>query len=75
MHADTPWGTLQVAHGYISFCSNEVFSTEQFPHDTLTFLVSWGVTQVFQLALRNESPGPEEHKMALGSAIEALVEI
>ncbi len=32
-------------------------------------------TQILQLALGNESPGPEEHKMAVGSAIEALVEI
>ena len=59
MHADTPWGTLQVAHGVISFCSDEVFSTEKFPDYTLTFLASWGVTQIFQLALGNESPGPE----------------
>ena len=30
------------------------------------------MTQILQLALENESLGPEEHKMAVGSAIEAL---
>ncbi len=75
MFADTPWGTLQLAHGVISFCSNEVFSTETFPDYTLTFLASWGVTQIVQLVLGNESPGPEEHRMSVGSAIEALVHI
>ncbi len=72
MQADTPWGTLQVAHGFISFCSDEVFWTEKFPDCTLTFLASWGVTQYLQVALGNESPGLREHKMAVGSTIEAL---
>ncbi len=75
MHADTPWGTLQVAYGVISFCSNEVFSTKKIPDYTLTFLASWGGTQILQLALGNESPGTEENKMEVGSAIEALVGI
>ena len=75
MHADTPWGTLQVAHGVISFCSDEVFSTKKCPDYSLTFLASCGVTQILQLALGNESSGPDEHKKAVGSAIEALVMI
>ncbi len=75
MQADTHWGTLQVAHGFISFCPDEMFSTEKFPDYTLTFLASWGGSQILQLALGNESPGPEEHKMAVSSAIEALVGI
>ncbi len=75
VHADTPFGTLQVAHGVLLFCSNEVFSTKKFPDYTLTFLASWGGTQILHLALGNESPGTEEHKMAVGSAIEALVGI
>ena len=41
----------------------------------LTFLASLGVTQILQIAFENESPGAEEHKMAVGSAIQALVEI
>ncbi len=53
MHADTPWGTTQVAHDVISFCYDEVFSTKKFPDYTLTFLASWGVTQILQLALGN----------------------
>ena len=40
-----------------------------------SFLVNWGATQILQLPLGNESPAPEEHKMAVGSAIEALVGI
>ncbi len=40
-----------------------------------TFLARWGVTQILQPALGNESPGPEEHKMAVGSGIKALVGI
>ncbi len=74
MHAHTPWGTLQVAHGVISFCSDEVFSTEKFPDYTLKFLARRGVTQILHIALGNESPGPEEHKSAVGSAIKALDE-
>ncbi len=73
MHADTPWGTLQVAHGVISFCSDEVFSTGKCPDYTLTFLASWGVTQILQLALGNKFSASVQHKMAVGSAIEALV--
>ncbi len=42
---------------------------------TLTLLASWGMTQILQLALGNESPGPEEYRMSVGSAIEALVHI
>ncbi len=75
MHADIPWGTPQVAHGDISFCSDEVFSTKKFPNYTLTFMASWGVTQILHFALEHESPGPEESKIAVGSAIEALVGI
>ncbi len=75
VHADTPWGTLQIAHAVISLCSDEVLLTKKFPDYTLTFMASWGVTQILQPALENESPGPEEHKMAVGSAIEALVQI
>ncbi len=43
------------------------------PDYTLTFLASWGVTQILQLAIGNESHGPAEHIMPVGSAIEALV--
>ncbi len=75
MHVDTPWGTPQVGHGVISFCSDEVFSTKKFPDYTLTFLASSGGTQIFPLALGSESPGPVEHKMAVGCGIEALVGI
>ncbi len=75
MHAHTPWATLQVAHGVVSFCYNEVFSTEKFPDYTLKFWASWGMIEILQLALGNKCPGPEEHKMAVGSAIEALVGI
>ena len=50
-------------------------TTKKFPDYTLTSLASWGGTQILQLALGNESPGPEEHKMPVGSAIEALVGI
>ncbi len=53
MYADTLWGALQVTHGVISFCSDDVF------------LASLGVTQILQLVLGNESPGLEEHKMAV----------
>ena len=41
----------------------------------LTFLASWGVTQIVQLALGHESPGPVEHKMVVSCGIEALVGI
>ncbi len=34
-----------------------------------------GAIQILPLALGNESLGPVKHKMAVGSAIEALVEI
>ncbi len=44
MHADIPWGTLQVAHGVSSFCSDEMFSTKKFPDYTLTIFAIWGVT-------------------------------
>ncbi len=74
MHAHPPWGTLQIAHGVISFCSDEVFSTEKFPDYTLTFLARRGVTQILQVALGNESPGPKDHKSPAASAIEALNE-
>ncbi len=33
------------------------------------------MTQILQLALEIESPVPEEHRIAVGSAIEALVGI
>ncbi len=33
------------------------------------------MTWILQLALGNESPGPEEHKNAIGSGIEAFVKI
>ena len=75
MHADTIWVTPQVAHGVISVCSDEVFSTKKIPDYTLTFLTSWGVTQIVQLGLGHESPGPVEHKMVVGSGIEALIGI
>ena len=52
-----------------------MFSTKKFPDYTLTFLASWGVTQILQLAIGNESPGIVEHKMLFHSAIEALVGI
>ncbi len=55
--------------------SDEVFSTKKFPDFILTFLASWGVTQNLHFALEHESPGPEESKIAVGSAIEALVGI
>ncbi len=46
VHADTPWGDLQVAHGVISLCSNQVFSTNKFP------LVFWPVgVELFNLYL------------------------
>ncbi len=38
-------------------------------------MATWGVTPILQLALETESPGPVEHKMAVGYAIEALVGI
>ncbi len=75
MHADIQWHTLQVAHGVISFHSDEVFSPGKFPDYTLTFLASWGVTQIFQLVLGNESFIPEEHKKTVCSVCEALLEI
>ncbi len=75
MHLDTLSGALQLAHSVISHCSDDAFSTKKFPDCTLTFLACWGVTQILQLALGNESPGPEEHRKAVSSAIEALVGI
>ncbi len=75
MQADTPWVTPQVAHGVIPVCLVEVFSTKKFPKYTLTFLASWGVTQILQLALGHKSPCPVEHKIVFCSGIKGLVGI
>ncbi len=45
------------------------------PSHTLTFLASWGGIQILQLALGNESAGPEEHNSVVCSAIELLMMI
>ncbi len=68
----TPLGVLYKLH-MVSFHSAlmRCFPLKNF----LTFLASWGVTQILQLALENESPGPGKHKMVVGSTIEALVRI
>ncbi len=75
MLADTTWVATKVSHGVISVCCDNVFSSKNIPDYTLTFLASWGVTQIHQLALGHISPGPVEHKMAVGSGIEAMVGI
>ncbi len=56
------------AHGVICFCSECCFVVFFAPLNTKA-------TRILQLALRSESPGPKQHKNAVGSAIELLMMI
>ncbi len=66
VHADTPRGALQVSHGVIWFHSETMFCPWK-------HIPKSDVTWIFQLALGNKSPGPEEHINAAGSAIGLLM--
>ncbi len=72
-----PRGTLQVAHGVIRFCSDDVFCPQKSPKNTysLAVLAESEVTKIFQLALGNKSPSPVEHQTVVHFGIEPLMMI